>query len=224
MTNPERLSEDELPVDPEQFCERLTAEVDAFIDEHGIGEPRFQEKKSADEMREGLYTRVYNEIRAADIPRDMLDDANRFEDPQIFTHLLKQVEDEAKHARLLAQRLQNLDGDPQECFERAGKSPIFEGLDGLNSVQLAMKLQGGGERMAEARHPNESEYYDDETAEIYEKVIIPEEQFHTKIGENILRHCTDRESQLQALRQMRVVKEEIKIHNEVADTYTEAEA
>jgi bacterioferritin (cytochrome b1) len=223
MTTP--LSEDELPVDPEEFTERLTGEIDAFIDEHELGAPRFDKQRSEAEMREGLYTRVFNEIMAADVPRDMLNDAERFDDPQVFIHLLKQIEDEAKHARFLAQRLWNLGGHPEESFERAERSPFWEGFEELNAVEQAATLQGAGERMAKARHPNELKYYDGETAEIYEKVIVPEEQFHAKIGENVLRHCTDRESQVQALRRARDVQELMMAHNEGnAETYDEASA
>lgn len=217
------LTEEELPVDSREFAERVTGEIDAFIEEHDLGAPRFEQQRSPSEMREGLYTRVYNEIMAADVPRDMLNDAERFENPQIFVHLLKQVEDEAKHARLLAQRLANLGGDPAECFDRANRSPFWEGFEELDAVEQAATLQGAGERMAKARHPNELRYYDEETAMIYEDVIVPEEQFHAKIGENVLRHCTDRETQLAALRRARAVQELMLRHNEGnAEEYAEA--
>jgi hypothetical protein len=225
MTEMSRLSEDELPVDPDKFAERLTAEIDAFIEAYDLGAPRFEEQRSEEEMRDGLYTRVYNEIMAADVPRDMLEDTARFDNPQIFVHLLKQIEDEAKHGRFLSQRLWNLGGNPADCFERAERSPFWDDFENLNAVQQAATLQGAGERMAKARHPNELQYYDEETAEIYENVIVPEEQFHTKIGENILRHCTDREMQLQALRRAREVQELMKVHNqENAESYGETSA
>jgi hypothetical protein len=214
MATVERLSERELPVDPAAFESRLIAEIDAFIEEHDLGAPRFDEQLTEAEMREGLYTRVYNEIMAADVPRDMLDGADRFENPQLFVHLLKQIEDEAKHARLLAGRLVDLDGDPAACFDRANPSPLWADFRSLDVVEQAATLQGAGERMAKARHPNELRYYDEETAEVYETVIVPEEQFHAKIGENLLRHCTDRESQVAALRRAREVQELLLTHND----------
>lgn len=224
MSESAPLSEAELPVAPAAFSERFVAEIDAFVAEHGLGDPRFEERLSEAEMREGLYTRVYNEIMAADVPRDMLNGADRLEDPQVFVHLLKQVEDEAKHARLLAQRLSNLGGDPAECFDRANPSPLWAEFEDLNVVEQAATLQGAGERMAKARHPNELRFYDEETASIYEDVIVPEEQFHAKIGENVLRHCTDRASQLEALRRMREVQDLMLAHNEGnAETYADAE-
>ena len=214
MAAAERLEESELPVASTAFQSRLVAEIDAFIDEHGLGEPRFDERLSETEMREGLYTRVYNEIMAADVPRDMLNEADRFDNPQLFVHLLKQIEDEAKHARLLAGRLADLGGDPAACFDRANPSPFWDNFESLSIVEQATTLQGAGERMAKARHPNELRYYDEETAEIYENVIVPEEQFHAKIGENVLRHCTDLASQREALVQARVVQDLLLKHND----------
>lgn len=225
MATAERLTEDELPIEPAAFQSRLIAEIDAFIEEHELGAPRFDEQLTEAEMREGLYTRVYNEIMAADVPRDMLEGADRFDDPQIFTHLLKQIQDEAKYARLLAGRLADLDGNPAQCFDRANPSPLWADFESLNIVEQAATLQGAGERMAKARHPNELRYYDDETAEIYENVIVPEEQFHAKIGENVLRHCVDRESQVAALRRARDVQEILLTHNDAGgDDYERATA
>lgn len=91
---------------------------------------------------------------------------------------------------------------------------LWEDFRSLDVVEQAATLQGAGERMAKARHPNELRYYDGETAEIYENVIVPEEQFHAKIGENVLRHCTDRESQLAALRRARAVQSLLLEHND----------
>ena len=220
----EGISEADLPLSPDEFSDRLTAEIDAFIEAHDLGEPRFDERLSETEMREGLYTRVFNEIMAADVPRDMLEEADRFEDPQVFVHLLKQVGDEAKHARMLAQRLWNLGGSPERCFERAERSPLWEDFEALSIVEQAATLQGAGERMAKARHPNELQYYDEETARIYEDVIVPEEQFHATIGENVLRQCTDEASQREALRRLRDVQDLLVEPNEgTGDSYARAD-
>lgn len=222
MSETHPLTADELPLDPREFSDRLTAEIDAFVEEHQLGEPRFDEQLSEAEMREGLYTRVFNEIMAVDVAREMLDDAHRFDNPQIFIHLLKQVEDEAKHARMLAQRLWNLGGDPTRCFERASRSSMWEDFENISVVEQTVTLQAGGERMAKARHPNELQFYDEETAEIYQSVIVPEEKFHAMIGENVLRHCTGRETQLEALRRAGRVKEMMLAHNEGgAETYSD---
>ena len=211
------LSEDDLPLPPEEFADRLMDDVDAYIDEHDLASARFETDLTDDQMRDGLYTRIYNEIVAIDLSREMLNDINRAEDPQVFVHLLKQIEDEAKHARMLSQRLWNLGGNPQEVFERASDSTVefWERFEGLDAVEMAVMLQCGAERMAQHRHPKELEFYDDETAEIYENVIVPEEKFHAKIGVNIIRKmCTDEESQLKALRASREGREMIRSHHD----------
>lgn len=217
MTTRATLSESDLPLPPEEFADRLIAEIDEYIDEHGLSEARFDEAIGADEMREGLYTRIYNEIAAIDLSRQMLDGIDRSENPQAFVHLLKQIEDEAKHARMLSQRLWNLGGEPEQTFERADQSTrsFWELFDGLDVIETTIMLQCGTERMAQYRHEKELHYYDDETAEIYEKVIAPEEKFHAKIGVNLLRVlCTDEETQLRALHQWQEGRELIReIHD-----------
>ncbi|MFB6097486.1 MAG: ferritin-like domain-containing protein [Haloferacaceae archaeon] len=219
--DPGSLSPDDLPMDPEEFAESLIDEVDAYIEAHGLGDARFEEDLTEDQMREGLYTRIFNEIKAIDHPRRMLGEA---EDPQVFIHLLKQIEDEAKHARMLSQRLWNLGGDPQEVFERADESTreFWTIFDERDIVGTAAVLQTGAEHMAQYRHPKELQFYDDETAEIYERVIVPEEQFHAKIGKNVFRtHCTDGERQRQALEASREGRELIRQHHDrgVVDAY-----
>lgn len=213
----ETLSEDELPLPPEEFADRLMDDIDAYIEEHDLATARFEDQLTDEQMREGLYTRIYNEIVAIDLAREMLDDIDRAEDPQVFIHLLKQVEDEAKHARMLSQRLWNLGGNPEEVFERASESTkeFWERFEGYDAVEMAVLLQCGAERMAQHRHPKELEFYDDETAEIYKNVIVPEEKFHAKIGTNIIRKmCTDKETQRKALRTSREGREMIRSHHD----------
>lgn len=205
----------------------MTAEIDAYIKQHGLDEPRFDADLSETEMREGLYTRIFNEIKAIDHPQEMLTKA---EDPQLFIHLLKQIEDEATHARMLAQRLWNLGGEPQAVFDRVEDSTqeIWELFDEREDiVEKAGVLQSKAERMAQYRHPQELVHYDDETARIYEDVIVPEEQFHAKIGKYIFRtHCSAGESQAQAVESARAGREEIRqYHDEgVADAYEATDA
>lgn len=210
------LREAELPLPADEFADRLIADIDAYIDEYDLATARFDTKLTEEQMREGLYTRIFNEIIAIDLSRQMAGDLGDVDDPQPFIHLLKQMEDEAKHARMLSQRLRNLGGDPQQVFERADESTrrFWEQFTEYDAVQMAVMLQCGAERMAQHRHPKELKYYDEETAEIYERVIVPEEQFHAKIGENVLRHCTDRESQLEALQRARAVQDILLAHND----------
>lgn len=222
MATNTQLTEAELPLDPETFADRLINEIDTFIDEHDLDDSRFEEKMSEMQMREGLYTRLYNEIMAVDLPRRQLEGCD---DPQVFIHLLKQIEDEAKHARMLAQRIWQLDGNPEETFERADESvkEYWAEYDDKDPIEIGAMMQCGSERMASFRVAKEIEYYDDETAAIYDDVIDPEEQFHAKIGVAMLRRlCTDYETQAKALRSSRDIREIIldRYESGVREAYT----
>jgi rubrerythrin len=226
MSTNERITEAELPLGSEEFTDRLVAEIDAYIDEHGLADARLSEQRTDAEMRNGLYTRIYNEVAVLDLAREMLDDLDGADDPQAFVHLLKQIEDEAKHARMLSQRLWNLGGAPEESFERASEETeaFWDLLSGLDAVETNVMLQAGVERMAQYRHPKELEFYDEETAEVYEKVIVPEEQFHAKVGVRLLETlCTDEGTQRRALEQSREGRETIReVHDEgVRNAYSE---
>ena len=221
------LAEADLPLPPREFADRLLDEVDAYIEEHGLAAARFDTELTEDQMRAGLYTRIYNEITAIDLSRRMLDQLDRTDNPQAFVHLLKQAEDEAKHARMLSQRLWNLGGEPQRYRELAAESTkeVWAIFDGLDVIETAAVLQCGSERMAQYRHEKELAFYDEETAEIYEKVISPEEKFHAKIGESLIRIlCTDEDSQLRALRKSREGRELIReMHDKgIRDAYSQA--
>lgn len=210
MATRERLSEENLPLEPEEFADELIAEVDGYIDKHQLAEARFEEELSEDEMRKGLYTRIYNEIMAVDLSRRMLDQIDEAENSQVFIHLMKQIEDEAKHARMLSQRLDGLGGDPQRVFERADEATkeFWQLFDDLDVIETAVVLQAGAERMAQHRHEKELKFYDEETAEIYKSVISPEEKFHAKIGVNLLQKlCTTAESQKRAVEMSREGRE-----------------
>lgn len=194
------LTEDELPMDAEAFTTQLIDSIDERIEAEGLNSSRFDHDLSEEEMLDGLYTRVYNELAVADAARRM---TTQVDDPQIFVHLLKQLEDEAKHARMLAQRIYRLGGNPADVFERADESArrFWGRFEGLDLVETTAMLQATTERIAHQRHQHEADHYDEETAEIYRRVITPEEQFHSMIGVNILRtYCPDLERQRVALR------------------------
>ena len=114
----------------------------------------------------------------------------------------------------------------QESFERADASTeeFWDLLAGFDAVETNVMLQAGVERMAQYRHPKELAHYDDETAEVYEKVIVPEEQFHAKIGVSLLRSlCRDADSQRRAMERSREGRRTIReVHDRgIRDAYTE---
>lgn len=203
MSTVRHIDEDELPLDADEFTDRFIAEVDEYIATSGRYDSQFDRPATEEEMVTGLYTRIYNELMAVKHPFEMLEDV---EDPDIYIQLLKQIEDEARHARLLAQRLRDLGGDPSKTNEHVKDQALemWSHLEGLDVVERTVLFQCGGERGVATRHENESAFYDDETQRVYEDVIIPDEKFHTQVGVNIVRrYCTDGDSQRRALQKSR---------------------
>lgn len=225
------VDEDELPLDPDEFVDRLLEAVDRIIEENKFAESRFDSEFGHDEMKNGLYTRVYAEIQAGLVPDRMREECD---DSRLCIHLLKQSEDEFRHARLLAKRLDELGGDVSNIPENVAQDTIdyFENAhykrweqEGFDMVKTAISHQAVGERIAGMRHPNEVQYYDEETSTIYKDVIIPDERFHAQVGANILRHyCTDTSSQLTAINEVERTLENLEnLHNEgYRDAYTES--
>lgn len=209
-----RLTTDELPLPTEEFVDRLMGEVDAFMTEHGLDESRFEEQLTEAQMRNGLRTRSYGEFRVGKILFPNLDECD---DPRIYVQLAKQIEDEFKHGRLLSKRLQELGDDPSTArqYENDLSRQYWEEVAGRNIVETTAMLQCGAERFASFRHPKELQFYDEETAQIYETVIAPDERFHAQVGVNVLRtYCDDYETQVEALEASRRGRElTIELHD-----------
>jgi hypothetical protein len=144
--------EDELPLPANEFADRLINDIDVYIDEHNLTDSRFEEELTERQLREGLYSRVYNELAGVDLARRM---AEQTENDRLFTQLMKQVEDEAKHARLLSQRLVDLGGNPSEVWDRPENEGFLKIYDGLDFIETAVTLQCTAERTARLRHMNE---------------------------------------------------------------------
>lgn len=199
------IDEDDLPIESsEEFAELFMEEMATYFEKNDLDGSQFDEQATEEEMRTGLYTRIFNEIQVVKYPMMMLEKAKG---PREFIQLLKQMEDEAKHARLLAQRLTELGGNPAECFDRTKSADYWKNViepvvadPDMSLAEVAANLQGTSEHWAMLRHPNEAPFYDDETQRIYEEVIIPDEKFHAQIGKNILEeYATDEETQRNAL-------------------------
>jgi uncharacterized ferritin-like protein (DUF455 family) len=120
--------------------------------------------------------------------------------------LARQCGDEAKHYRLIAERLAAL-GDDLADFDplSSGYSPVFQFLAGLTGT--VERLAAGPytrEALALVRNEAFIEYCraegDDVTADLYATVIQPDEQHHHELGRRLLeRFATDPEAQTRAL-------------------------
>lgn len=206
-----KIDESDLPMEPEEFSTKLFEEIDQFFFENDMDKSNFERELTDEEMRQGLYTRVSNEVRTVKYPLRLLE---RIDDPVAFVHLNKQIEDEAKHARLLGKRLKELGGDPSESFAKSETDwyweNIEENIERGELIEPIIWLQGVGERWLSYRTPHDIEFFDDETAQIYEDVIVPDEKFHAQVGVNLIELlCTDEESQLKALEASREIRRKL---------------
>ena len=106
--------------------------------------------------------------------------------------LARQVGDEAKHYNLLAKRYKELGGNPEEFDPRAGGyTPLFQYLTGLTtSVERLAAGQFTREAIALRRNDMFIRYLrdvgDTETADIYGRIIQPDEGYHHELGKSML--------------------------------------
>jgi 1,2-phenylacetyl-CoA epoxidase catalytic subunit len=106
--------------------------------------------------------------------------------------LARQVGDEAKHCNLLAKRYKELGGNPEGFDPRAGGyTPLFQYLTGLaTSVERLAAGQFTREAIALRRDDMSIRYLrdvgDTETADIYDRIIQPDEGYHHELGKSML--------------------------------------
>ncbi len=119
----------------------------------------------------------------------------------------RQCGDEARHYRLISERLRVLGGDPNSIDPPAkGYSPMFRYLRTLESP--AERLAAGAftrEGLAKVRNAVFADYCeakgDLETAKLYREVIGPDEEFHHDFGRRMLpRYALTPEDQKRARR------------------------
>lgn len=109
-------------------------------------------------------------------------------DTQLKLALARQAGDEAKHYRMIEERLREL-GDNLDGFDplAAGTSPLFQYLSGLETdVERVAAGQFTREAIAVVKNAQFIELCeragDRETARLYRDVIQPDEQFHHELG------------------------------------------
>lgn len=121
--------------------------------------------------------------------------------------LARQVGDEARHYRLIAERLSEL-GVDLEGFDPLAKGygPLFNYLDTLTTtVERVAAGQFTREAIAVVKNRQFIEFCeaagDQETARLYREVIEPDERHHHELGRRLLlRHATTPEAQVAARR------------------------
>ncbi|MBI3457652.1 MAG: ferritin-like domain-containing protein [Candidatus Rokubacteria bacterium] len=121
--------------------------------------------------------------------------------------LARQVGDEAKHYRLVAERLAELGFDARSFNPLAkGYGPLFQYLDALRTtVERVAAGQFTREAIAIVKNRQFIEFCesvgDEETARLYRETIEPDERHHHELGRRLLlRYATTPEAQEAARR------------------------
>jgi len=149
-----------------------------------------------------LKVALRNEIEATEIAARWLVTTD---DVDVKLALARQVGDEAKHYRMIADRLRGLGFDTRPFDPLAkGYGPLFQYLDTLKStVERVAAGQFTREAIAVVKNRQFIEFCehagDRETAAMYRDVIEPDERYHHELGRTLLlRLATTEEAQAAA--------------------------
>jgi uncharacterized ferritin-like protein (DUF455 family) len=149
-----------------------------------------------------LKVALKNEIEATEIAARWLTTTREVDVKMAFA---RQVGDEAKHYRMIADRLRELQFDPGEFDPFAkGYGPLFGYLDTLDTtVERVAAGQFTREAIAVVKNRQFIAFCDRAgdraTATLYRDVIEPDERFHHELGRSLLRrYATTPEAQERA--------------------------
>ena len=154
-----------------------------------------------------LKVALRNEIEATEIAARWL---VATDDARVKLAFARQVGDEAKHFRLIADRLKELGFDPEAIDPLAGGfGPLFRYLDSLTTtVERVAAGQFTREAIAVVKNRQFIEFCervgDAATATLYREVIEPDERYHHELGRSLLlRLAATEEAQARAARAAR---------------------
>jgi uncharacterized ferritin-like protein (DUF455 family) len=154
-----------------------------------------------------LKVALKNEIEATEIAARWLATTR---DLEVKLALARQVGDEAKHYRLVADRLRELGFDAAGFDPLArGYGPLFQYLDTLQTtVERVAAGQFTREAIAIVKNRQFIEFCeaagDAATARLYRETVEPDERHHHELGRRLLlRHATTAEAQAAARRAAR---------------------
>jgi uncharacterized ferritin-like protein (DUF455 family) len=144
-----------------------------------------------------------NEIEATEIAARWLVAS---EEVDVKLAFARQVGDEAKHYRMIAERLRELGVDPRGVNPLAkGYGPLFTYLDTLTTtVERVAAGQFTREAIAVVKNRQFIEFCeragDTVTAALYRDVIEPDERYHHELGRTLLRRFATTEATQAAAR------------------------
>jgi len=191
----------------EEFVDRLDAQNQRLLSRLAPDDTLKPEVDGALNVLNLLKVALKNEIEATEIAARWLVTTDEVD---VKLALARQVGDEAKHYRMIADRLRALGFDARAFNPLAkGYGPLFQYLDGLlSTVERVAAGQFTREAIAIVKNRQFIEFCeaagDKETAAMYRDVIEPDERYHHQLGRTLLlRLATTDETQAAATRAAR---------------------
>lgn len=186
----------------EEFVLRLDAENHALLARLAPEDTLKPEVEGDLSVVNLLKVAVKNEVEATEIAARWLVTTDDLEVKMAFA---RQAGDEAKHFRMIRERLRAL-GVPATAYDplAGGSGPLFRYLDSLTTtVERVAAGQFTREAIAVVKNRQFIEFCehagDQETATLYRDVIEPDERYHHQLGrELLLRLATTPETQAAA--------------------------
>jgi uncharacterized ferritin-like protein (DUF455 family) len=186
----------------EEFVRSLAAENDALLARLAPDDTLKPEVDGALNVPNLLKVALKNEVEATEIAARWLVTT---QDVDVKLAFARQVGDEAKHYRMIADRLRAIGFDPDGFDPLAnGYGPLFSYLDSLTTtVERVAAGQFTREAIAVVKNRQFIEFCeragDTETAALYRDVIEPDERYHHELGRRLLlRLATTPEAQVAA--------------------------
>jgi len=176
-------------VTAEQFVKALGDENDALLARLAPDATLKPEVDGALNVPNLLKVALKNEIEATEIAARWLVAES---DVDVKLAFARQVGDEAKHYRLIAERLRDLGFDPGGVDPLAkGFGPLFNYLDSLTTtVERVAAGQFTREAIAVVKNRQFIEFCeragDATTAALYRDIIEPDERYHHDLGRRLL--------------------------------------
>ncbi|HKQ07796.1 MAG TPA: ferritin-like domain-containing protein [Blastocatellia bacterium] len=175
-------------LESQEFVARLDEEIGAMLNRLG----QMSAAGTASEtltVERLLRLALKNELEATELAAIWLATTQEID---VKLALARQCGDEAKHYRMIAERLEAMGVDAAGIDPRAGGySPLFEFLRSLESTPARVAAgQFTREGLALVRNQAFIEFCeargDHETATLYREVIQPDEQHHHELGRRLL--------------------------------------
>ncbi|MBI2219435.1 MAG: ferritin-like domain-containing protein [Candidatus Rokubacteria bacterium] len=187
---------------PEEFVRELDAENQALLARLEPDDTLTPEVEGDLSVTNLLNVALKNEVEATEIAARWLVTTD---DLDVKLAFARQVGDEAKHYRLIAERLAALGVDPRGFDPLArGYGPLFQYLDTLTTTVARVAAgQFTREAIAVVKNRQFIEFCeragDTATAALYRDVIEPDERYHHDLGRRLLlRLATTPEAQAAA--------------------------